>query len=41
MPSIPMLFAPRKPQTMVFTMFIAPGNKNHSIYSVFVPVPSA
>ena len=31
-----MFFAPRKPQTMVFTMFFASGNNNHGIYSVFL-----
>jgi len=30
-PQIPMFFAPRKPQTTVFTMFSGTGRKNHGI----------
>ena len=30
-----MCFAPRKPKTTVFTMFLDSGNKNHCIYNVF------
>ena len=30
---------PRKPKTTIFTVFFAPGTKNHGIYSVLWPAP--
>ena len=35
-----MFLAGRKPKTTVFTVFFAPGTKNHGIYSVLWPAPS-
>ena len=35
----PCFLTPRKPKTTVFTVFFAPGTKNHGIYSVLWPAP--